>query len=269
MQTIGLVGRSCSHSSNVASFQVEAMPGLDCVAFATADGCILVQQVRREGLLVWILAGCSACWSMCVAWHAHDALHPSACPLVQAVAAPAEPESAGPIPVPSSRHPVPGQFTTVLMLEEPSGKRTRTRFDWVAWGGGPGYLLCAASAQQLLFFSLRNFFVNQAHSYVPQLHTQTSSRAPSTAAASDLHAKLMTHHRASHAGSHVASYALLPLPTISWPLVASHWLQHPLLALDWTQDASGLLLTDEGQHVTMLTAEVAGADSMHVAQVCA
>jgi hypothetical protein len=40
-----VLSRAATPVSNVCSLQVDVLPGVDVLAFATADGCILLQQV--------------------------------------------------------------------------------------------------------------------------------------------------------------------------------------------------------------------------------
>lgn len=159
-----------------------------------------------------------------------------------------------------------GQFLPVLLinLQGPGSEQTSEACEKLAWGGGPAYLLAAANKQHVHIFSLRHYFLHEAAGFV---------QATWDAAAAS-HAAAMAQAGGDAAGAaqgygivESGSQPSLPLPSSSWQLVASYRLSAPLLAMDWTLRADGLLLSDAAHSVTMLEIEVHGLDSLYVAQV--
>ncbi len=158
-----------------------------------------------------------------------------------------------------SSPPAQGQYITTAILDPPEDSKTvrdsNDGYQWVAWGGGPGYLLCAASDTRLDFFCLRQFFLNDAVAFTH------AANAAAAAQQQNPHLRLLT----TTAGT---TEPRVPIPLVLWPRVATHRLTHGLLGLDWTQDTTGVLLSDEEHNVTMLNVDVKGVDSVHVAKVC-
>ena len=164
-----------------------------------------------------------------------------------------------------------GQYAPVLVLDQLSTAIDKgdEGFEVLAWGGGPAYLLAAASRQHVHIISTRHFFLKEAAQFA---HAPCGAAGAGGAGASTV--PLSPRTSAATPPSHT-SYTTdscsrgltLPLPSDSWQLVASYRLAQPLLAMDWTQCGDGLLLSDAGHNVTMLSVDVQGVDSVYVAQV--
>ena len=131
------------------------------------------------------------------------------------------------------------------------------------WGGGPDFLLAAATRQHIYIFSLLDFFL-----YRVQHHTllQPATSAGAAAGAAAAPGAAAATGAVGPAAEEAAAWppATMPLPgsCSSSCLVATHRLAHPLAALDWTADARGLLYTDTGQAVAML--QVQGGSAYHL-----
>ncbi|GIL64635.1 hypothetical protein Vafri_18526, partial [Volvox africanus] len=116
----------------------------------------------------------------------------------------------------SSPSPSLGQFAPVLLIDGVALDHGADCFGLVCWGGGPEALLAAATKQHVYFFSLKPFFQGPA------------AQLPSRVVPS------------------------LPLPSTAFALSGLYRTAMPATALDFTQTARGLLLTDSGNNVTML-----------------
>ncbi|KAG2488583.1 hypothetical protein HYH03_012902 [Edaphochlamys debaryana] len=119
-------------------------------------------------------------------------------------------------PPPPSTAPTSGQFAPVLLIDRVSLEHGSDCFGRLCWGGGPDALLAASTKSHVYFFSLAPFF--QAHAHQLPRHAVPS----------------------------------LPLPSTAFVLSGLYRTTMPALAMDFTQAARGLLLTDAGNNVTML-----------------
>lgn len=179
---------------------------------------------------------------------------------------------------------LPGQFVPVLLIDHLSRGLISEDdgVEWLAWGGGPAYLLAAATSRHIHFFSLRHFFTREAAGFI------AAGRAASAAAHAPVLSLLahtgigygsISHNPAAeslasqpHALHPSTTYttagvaAGLPLPSSTWAVAASYRLGARLLAMDWTQRGDGVLLSDAAHAVTMLEVQVEGVDSVYVVQ---
>eukprot|EP00198_Chlamydomonas_reinhardtii_P002858 XP_001692194.1 predicted protein [Chlamydomonas reinhardtii] len=120
---------------------------------------------------------------------------------------------------PTSAPPSTGLFAPVLLIDRVAQlEHGSDVFGRLAWGGGPELLLAATTKQHVYLFSLAPFFAGPA------------AALP----------------RCARPGT------LLPPPSTAYALVGLYRTAMPALALDWTQNARGLLVTDSGNYVTML-----------------
>jgi hypothetical protein len=295
--------------TNTVSFNVDVLPGVSYIAYALSDGCIVVQQVML------LNPATNACFAWHLAFYIYLLSRKPAlrCTSVlcqtstsQAVPGPRVPPNLGQYP--THPHPQstpltyftsgsslsPGHYSPVLIIEPqlwstPPGRADAEAakgleseaFTHLAWGGGPCYLLAAASKHYVRLFSLRRFFLREEAMAMVQSsmaasaslgllltgHTPPSSagKAALPGAAGGGKTKGLGTSAAAAGGGDVAGGPAMPLPSRTWQLLGSYPLAKPLLAMDWTQDTGGLLLSDEGQRVTMLGVTTGPLDTIHVA----
>ncbi|KAF5837390.1 hypothetical protein DUNSADRAFT_4438 [Dunaliella salina] len=151
-------------------------------------------------------------------------------------------------------------------------------FHLLSWGGGdtsgPGQacLLAAATQRTLCIFSLERFFAYEASCYTqacrrssaaavvdsvpPSPGSPDNAPARSPAPTSESAATAACADHTTGSSSCEQSHLLVPPPSSSWDLVACIPLSHPLLAMSWTQEGGGLMLSDTDRNVTMLTVQV-------------
>uniref|UniRef100_A0A7S3QTG6 Uncharacterized protein n=1 Tax=Dunaliella tertiolecta TaxID=3047 RepID=A0A7S3QTG6_DUNTE len=179
-----------------------------------------------------------------------------------------------------------GQCVPVLLIPPHTARRGTCEhsetdpgaepFHLLSWGGGdtavPGQacLLAAASQRNVCIFSLERFFAHEASSY-----TQACKSLSAAAAAADSVPpspgspnSVLAHTSVPASGNAMAGacadrstscdapHLLVPPPSSSWDLVARIPLSYPLLAMSWTQEGGGLMLSDTDRNVTMLTVRV-------------
>ncbi|KAL6755526.1 hypothetical protein V8C86DRAFT_217434 [Haematococcus lacustris] len=249
--------------SNICAFQADLLPGVSYVAHALSDGCIVVQQA---------VPGPRPC-----------------------TAPPGLPAAAPTLPFLTGSPDAPGQYVPVLLIDPVLAAAAagscrpgkEAVFELLAWGGGPCYLLAAATRTTLHLFSLRAFFLHEAALAVQAgLTACTTLGAMQVGMQAGMQAQLHGNPGAQqcspevHGGdgrggqggggsgmrSGVGLQATMPLPSSSWQCVGVQQLERPLLAMDWTQQGDGLLLSDSGGRLAMWGVQVQGLDSLWVAQ---
>ncbi|GFR41684.1 hypothetical protein Agub_g2430, partial [Astrephomene gubernaculifera] len=146
------------------------------------------------------------------AQHHHGASKAAATGAAAAAAAAAPASFSGPAALAGGS----GHFAPVLLIAGMTCDHGADCFGRICWGGGPEALLAAATKQHVYLFSLLPFF-----------------KGPAT--------QLPRHVTPS-----------LPLPSTACVLSGLYRTTMPALAIDFTQDVRGLLLTDSGNYVTML-----------------
>jgi len=165
-------------------------------------------------------------------------------------------------------------------------------YQLLSWGNEETCLLAAASQNRLHLFSLHRFFAHKASTYshaCASLASAARSHAAAYARHHTLHHSTTVHATSNAENEALTAHPLAPtlapttanvadhvppthvLPTQSpqhcpstmpppsasgWDLVATLPLQQPLLALSWTLQGGGLLLSDTDRNVTMLSVRV-------------
>ncbi|MEW5313195.1 MAG: hypothetical protein WDW38_004781 [Sanguina aurantia] len=148
------------------------------------------------------------------------------------------------------------QFATVLVIQphdQPHSPVNDDRFERLAWGGGPHSLLAAATRHQICIFSLAPHFSD------PSLHNPAMPGTPSsTATAATLAASQHAGQQSPQQPSQPPATAGVTPPSVAMPSTATYTLaavyrtSKPIVSMDFTQQADGLLCTDAGGNVMML-----------------
>lgn len=154
-------------------------------------------------------------------------------------------------------------------------------YQLLSWSNEEACLLAAASQNRLHLFSLHRFFALKASAYshacaslasAARSHAAAHARHHTLHHSTTVHATSNTENEAltahplalatanvadhvppTHGQSPQSSPCTMPPPSASgWDLVATLPLQQPLLALSWTLQGGGLLLSDTDRNVTML-----------------
>lgn len=223
---------------------------------------------------VWSMKSC-VCWlhiapallvsSQRIAPHApsccsRSPMHAMPCALHHALQAPLTTPGAGSSgAAAASGAAVSSPYQTVLLLDHQGTLHEDEEIASVVWGGGPRYMLAAAGKQSICFFSLEPFFAARLraaqaaagsgpHSSAGRAHGDGSSRSPTAAAA----AAAAQAAAAAAQTAAMAAASAAAMPSVSFVLLDVYRAPAPLRALQWTQDAAGLLYTDSHGNVVML-----------------
>lgn len=131
-----------------------------------------------------------------------------------------------------------GRYATVALIDA-RHRANEEDLGLLCWGGGPHSLLAAASTTHIFIYSLSSMCARLAGSPGPW--------AAGAEGAGALPLPLPVNDAAvAGAGTGAGSDAT--------EVVGMHRLSAPILGLQWTQDGSGLLVTDASGNITMLVA---------------